>query len=270
MIKKLFGTSEKKAVVKEFGWEVKDFYIAGTGTVQYAQWLHPFEQPKVIDKATVNFYRRFLKKGDFAIDIGAHTGDTTVPIALCCGEEGKVLAFEPNPYVFKVLQQNSSLNPSATDIFAVNAAVTQEDGEFIFDYSDESFCNGGFFDKIELKDHGHLFRLKVRGINPEKYIQKNFGNYLSRLTLIKIDAEGYDKEIIKALSPIIRKHRPVIIAECNVNLTETERFDLFNIIASFDYSLSQIDDFDTNTIRQLAVKEHMLHTPHFDIIATPV
>ena len=34
--------------------------------------------------------------------IGAHIGDTTLPIALAAGKKGFVLALEPNPYVFHV------------------------------------------------------------------------------------------------------------------------------------------------------------------------
>jgi FkbM family methyltransferase len=51
----------------------------------------------------VDFYQRFLTKGAVAIDIGAHTGDTTVPMALAAGNTGLVLAFEPNQYVYKIL-----------------------------------------------------------------------------------------------------------------------------------------------------------------------
>jgi tRNA G37 N-methylase Trm5 len=35
----------------------------------------------------------------------------TIPMALAAGKEGKVVTFDPNPYVFEILKKNTSLNP---------------------------------------------------------------------------------------------------------------------------------------------------------------
>ena len=48
--------------------------------------------------------------GDAAIDIGAHTGDTALPVALAVGPQGAVFALEPNPFTYKVLIANAGLN----------------------------------------------------------------------------------------------------------------------------------------------------------------
>lgn len=93
----------------------------------------------------LDFFRQYSKSSGLAIDIGAHTGDTTVPMALAIGPKGTVLAFEPNPHVFRVLQKNSELNRSKTNIVPLCFAATDHDGEFEFNYSDASYCNGGFF-----------------------------------------------------------------------------------------------------------------------------
>ena len=96
----------RDSATKEYGYKINKFQLNKYGEVEYAQWLHPFEETKIINEATIEFYKRFIKAGDFVIDIGAHTGDTTVPIALCAAKEGSVLALEPNPYVFKILEKN--------------------------------------------------------------------------------------------------------------------------------------------------------------------
>ena len=77
----------------------------------YAQWLHPRETGKRISQESVDELRRFLSPGDVAIDIGAHTGDSTIPIALAVGKTGCVLALEPNKYVFPVLERTPSSIP---------------------------------------------------------------------------------------------------------------------------------------------------------------
>src|SRR5437899_6017398 len=99
----LFGL---KPGVKTFGFEIRTFDLRTEGRVEYAQWLHPRESEKQITQEMVDELRRFLSPGDVAIDIGAHTGDSTLPIALAVGGAGCVLALEPNKYVFPVLQKN--------------------------------------------------------------------------------------------------------------------------------------------------------------------
>ena len=42
--------------------------------------------------------------------------------------EGPVLALEPNPYVFKVLARNATLNPGKTAILPLNFAATSDTG----------------------------------------------------------------------------------------------------------------------------------------------
>jgi hypothetical protein len=74
-IKRKLEKLKQKKTFLEYGYEIKTFKIDGIGTVDYAQWLHPFEQPKVITNSNVNFYKRLAKPGAMVIDIGGHTGD---------------------------------------------------------------------------------------------------------------------------------------------------------------------------------------------------
>ncbi len=91
-----------------------------TAKSQFARWQHPGERPKVVTQQSIDALRAFLREGDVAIDIGAHTGDSTLPIALAVGARGLVLALEPNPYVFKVLEVNAALNPGKTRVIAAD------------------------------------------------------------------------------------------------------------------------------------------------------
>ena len=66
---------------KTYGFKVKSFDLPSDGTIEYAQWLHPKEQGTVIKQSAVDALRKFLSPGDVAIDIGAHSGDSTIPVA---------------------------------------------------------------------------------------------------------------------------------------------------------------------------------------------
>ena len=50
--------------------------------------------------------RRFLWTGQTIIDAGANIGYTARFFAGAVGETGKVYAFEPNPVIFPLLEQN--------------------------------------------------------------------------------------------------------------------------------------------------------------------
>ena len=173
-IKRKLEKLKQKKTFLEYGYDIKTFEIDGIGKVEYAQWKHPFEQPKVITNSNVNFYKRLAKPGAMVIDIGGHTGDTTVPMALAAGKNGLVLALEPNKYVYKILEKNASLNRNHTNIQTRCFAATQDEGEFVFNYSDASFNNGGFLSEIHNKKHHHDFTLKGAGQKPGKISQREF------------------------------------------------------------------------------------------------
>jgi FkbM family methyltransferase len=257
-----------KRTFKEYGTQLKSFETSH-GTIQYAQWLHPFEQEKFITDANIDFYQNLCKPGTFIIDIGAHTGDTTVPMAIAVGKLGTVLALEPNKYVYKILTTNAELNKEITNIVPACFAATAEDGNFTFNYSDASFCNGGFLTQIKNQKHNHQYELEISGKNLQNYLYENHNELLVDLSLIKIDAEGYDKEILKTIPDIISKYKPNIMVECYTKLNKSEREELFDLVTQFNYSAYRIENFEANAVPIKLSKPNMIDKKHFEILATP-
>ena len=258
-----------KRSLHEYGWAIKQFNVPPFGVIEYAQWLHPFDKEKHVTKEMLDFYKQFISEGDLVIDIGAHTGDTTVPMSVCAGKQGIVLALEPNKYVYKILEQNSKLNRDKANIVPLNFAATDADGHFSFNYSDASFCNGGFFDAIENQKHGHKYTLEVEGKNLENFLHANYESVLPKLRLIKVDAEGYDKEILKSILSLLKTYKPVVLSECNKYLTESERFELFHVLHDIGYKLAMTENFETIKTVPIQKQEDMLLWKHFDFVAFP-
>ncbi len=193
---------------KTYGYKLRSFELPTDGAVEYAQWMHPNETPKEITQSSVDALRKFLSPGDVAIDIGAHTGDSTIPVALAVGKQGCVLALEPNRYVFPVLRKNAELNPGKTNIVPLLFAATPEDAEMEFQYSDSGFCNGGRFEGMSKWLHGHAFRLKVQGRNLQSFVRTEYPELLPRIRYIKIDTEGYEATVVASLSELIARNKP--------------------------------------------------------------
>jgi len=266
-IRKKIQKRKLKKTFNEFKYEVKKFNLADHKTVEYAQWLHPFEKPKDVTDSKINFYRKISNTGGVIIDIGAHTGDTSVPMALAVGKEGLVIALEPNPYVFKILEKNASFNQDLTRIEAYCFAATEKDGNFTFNYSDASFCNGGFLSRIDANKHRHNYELEVKGKNLLNFLDQNYSNDLKRLDLVKVDAEGYDKEILKSISSLLEKYKPNLMVECYKRLNQEERFDLFDSMDSLGYEIYRLENFEVSGDRVKLEKQNMLDEKHFEMLA---
>jgi len=95
--------------VKEYSFEIETFDFEGQ-PLEFAVWQHPRCRGFRFDPAAVGALRAYIQPGDAAIDIGAHSGDTTLSMALAAGPTGVAFGLEPNRYVYKVLLANSGLN----------------------------------------------------------------------------------------------------------------------------------------------------------------
>jgi FkbM family methyltransferase len=266
-LKRLFRPRERVRF-QHYDYEVRNFELARDGVVQYAQWLHPYDMPKRITQAGVNAVRQFVSPGDFVIDVGAHSGDTSVPMALAAGQGGCTLALEPNPYVFKVLTANAALNREKTNIVASCCAATQADGDFVFHYSDASFCNGGFRSQLRWRIYRRKHALKIQGRNLLNMLQTEFADWLPKLSYIKVDAEGYDRAILASILPIIRERRPVIRTEVFRKLLTSERHALFDLLDGTGYDIHRYRD-DSSPLADTLKREDMIREKHFDVLAIP-
>jgi FkbM family methyltransferase len=255
----------------QWGWQINDYRLPRDGHVQYAQWLHPYmkadKAPFVVKQAEVDGLRQWISEGDFAIDIGAHCGDTTVPMALAAGRSGCVLGLEPNRYAFAVLEQNARLNPGATRIEARCFAATAEDGQFEFLYSDASFCNGGIRTR-RWNPWKKKFPLSVEGRNLLNVLCTEFAERLPRLAYVKVDAEGHDLAILKSILPVIHKRRPVVRAEVFKKLSAATRQEMYDLFAEAGYAVFRFGGGESPVGAPIA-RGDMTRTRHFDILAIP-
>lgn len=225
--------------------EVKDA-DTNYGQFIYAEWNHPLELSR--NWATYSLYQlkterwgQYILPGTIAIDIGAHSGDTTLPMALLTGSTGMVLAFEPNPYVYEILKFNQYLNRNSLNIEIVDLAIMEQEGTYEFTYSDLQCCNGGYYDLEEWKAiNPNVNVIPVKGVNLAEFLQARFGqeydSILKRVSFIKIDCEGYDKEVIKTLKPIIDVAKPALFVEWFINFNQEQSDDLFQSIHALGYS----------------------------------
>ena len=253
---------------RTYPYEVVTFDLPDEGQVSYARWRHPAESEKKIRQSTVDRLREFIRPGDVAIDVGAHTGDTTLPMAMAAGPDGAVLALEPNPFVFPVLQANARLNRDRTRIIPRMFAATPEPGRFTFEYSDPGYCNGGRHQGIGRWRHGHAFELEVRGVHLESWMERHHPELIPRLRYLKVDTEGWDYEVLVSMRGLIRERTPYIRAEVYRHLDRERRTRLFDFFADLGYGVHLMEGEEGKVGRRLARDEMDLRA-HFDVFGVP-
>jgi len=217
----------------------------------------------------VDSLRAFLEPGDVAIDIGAHTGDSSLPIALAVGTEGAVFALEPNLYAYKVLLANSALNRTKTNIFPLNIAATPEDGSFEFEYSDPGFCNGGLHAGIDSWKHAHFFKLKVTGRNVPNFLSANFPEEAKRVRYIKIDTEGFDRAVASSMRNVLVQQRPYLKTEMYKHTPESERRGYYHDLRELGYTLYKVESEEEDYRAKPLNEADVMKWSHYDVFAVP-
>ena len=275
-LKEIFYGLGLRPSVREYPYDLRHVHLGGDGDVEVAIWRHPsvvrrLESGRAVEvsQRSIDVLRAFLEPGDVAVDIGAHTGDSTLPIALAVGRSGVVFAFEPNLYAFKVLLANAGLNCTKTHIIPMNLAATPHDGTYEFQYSDAGFCNGGFHQGISPWKHGHFFKLKVTGRHLPTLLAADFPAESQRIRYVKIDTEGFDRAVAGSLRDWLVGQRPYLKTEMYKHTPREEREGYYRDLRDLGYTLYRIADDDQDYRTHALDERDLMKWSHFDVFAEP-
>jgi FkbM family methyltransferase len=152
---------------------IQDYYIRLHPTaLSLAHWCNP--NARISD---YKFITSYLKNGDVYLDVGANVGTTIIPAAKVV-KEGKAIGFEPHPKIFSYLKDNVALNNLGKTVELHNCALGHERGYINFSSERADDCNR----VVE----GVAIRVPVKLLD-------DFGAQFSKIDLIKMDVEGYEK-----------------------------------------------------------------------------
>ncbi len=275
-LKEIFYGLGLRPRTREYPYELTTFHLSTDGDIEFALWNHPSAKRRTaagkgvrLTQSMVDVIRQFLNPGDVAIDIGAHTGDSTVPIALAVGAAGTVFALEPNIFAYKILLPNAALNKKKANIIPLNFAATPTDGTFEFEYSDPGFCNGGLHQHIGRWRHAHFFKLPVIGRNIPAFLDANYAEESRRVRYIKIDTEGLDRAVASSLRDLLVRSRPYIKTEMYKYMPEEERVGYYRDLRELGYAMFKVESEETD-YRDTAIDESdLMKWSHFDVFAVP-
>lgn len=137
-----------------------------------------------------------LESGMAFIDIGANAGVFSLIAAQRTGNAGRVISFEPSPQIFNLLVNNIALN-KFNNIIPFQAAIAETSGFMGFEPGPASHTGGA-----HLAESGSQSVLILGGDELEKILSVSIS---SRQVVIKIDVEGSEMLVLKAISPLLTK-----------------------------------------------------------------
>lgn len=161
--------------------------------------------------------------GETAFDVGAHLGFFTLLLARLVGRDGEVVSVEPDPFMGPRLESNLRKN-DAGNVTVVKAAVGTVARERRFSPG----AGGGV---------GHLAQdgeIQVAGTTLDE-LAESFGPP----TLVKVDVEGGEIEVLEGGSGLLANHKTVFVVEVHDEQVQSKAQKL---LAEFDYDITMIED----------------------------
>jgi FkbM family methyltransferase len=191
-------------------------------------WRHHKEYAfGVYEPAVVNAIQHIVKLGWVCADVGAHLGYITLLLAKSVGPTGKVVAFEPFPNNFQVLQSNIALNGYKNVVLENKAVMDQSGWVSLKPYGD---------DPLPYSTFAHSGSGGCAAVSLDDY----WGNRTDRLNFVKIDVEGAEAAVLKGMERIMCRDRPILLVELHAFDQWGENHPALQIIRDFNYAVSYL------------------------------
>lgn len=215
-------------------------------TCTWYDFEHPLHRMPPIEKVFSYYWNDYhygiwIQPGMTCIDIGAHIGDTALPMMVA--SRATVLAVEPNPHMLPFLQKNCEANQEFGRFVIATEAVSDEYSEnLVFGDHNNAMINGGILDESWDAGTASIVKgmtgntLTITGMPFMDICQKYLTNEeIDRIGFIKIDTEGHDIAIIQNMRDFLIKQKPVLLTEWFFGYSESDSKKLFAVIAEAGY-----------------------------------
>ena len=168
-----------------------------------------------------------IRSGDIVCDIGANKGSFIYWLSSWV-RHGRVVAFEPQPELAHAL----------TDVCkAIQLHNVKVEAKAVYSHSGDrdlylpiGHQPGASLHRKAVEAEGFA-TLSVPMVSLDDYFAEN-----DKVTLLKIDVEGAELEVLKGAARILRQHAPLLVFECeNRHLGPRNVQDIFSYLGEFGY-----------------------------------
>lgn len=199
----------------------------------------------------------YAKEGDTVLDIGGNIGQTALFMAKKTAPGGVVVSFEPFPETYKRFQTNLKLNPGIQNLLIENIALgnSHEKLKMLAENTGNSGQNRILNEHSAAND---VIEVEVMPLS--SYLESK---PLAKIDLIKIDVEGFEYNVLKGASEVLRKYRPLLyieLSEKNLNQQGSSANQVVNLLNELSYNVTDVAS--GNTVKDMT-------SGHTDVICFP-
>lgn len=190
------------------------------------------------ERMSVKIWKRLASRSSVTFDIGAYTGIYSL-CAASSNRKGKIYSFEAIDMIYSRLLINKLVNKFG-GLNVYNMAVSDSCGSIEFNvYAGDAVLSTG----------SSLIERKAGGSGREVYVRKKVNattiddftreQKLSKVDLMKMDAEGAEHLIFHGGAETILKYKPDILCEV---LSGSQNEDIEKTLKGMGYNFFKIDD----------------------------
>lgn len=200
------------------------------------KWRH-LQTVKTIDERDepeLAVVRRLVQQGDLVCDVGANIGVYSVQLNKAVGDSGRILAFEPVPITFDVLNHNIK-SLGLRNIATYNLAVSDSSGTVQMEIPEYSAGGKNYYQAhIATNPTASTAGVSIRS---EKLDLLLAGERSP--SFIKIDVEGAELSVIRGAENTISSHRPAMMIEIasDIHKSGTDGHEIYEIMSKLGYSV---------------------------------
>jgi len=225
---------------------------------------HHFFTGDYRDIANGMLIEKLLSQGDTYVDIGANNGIFSLWASRVVGSAGRVISFEPNPSVFKILSFMTIINKTS-NITLHNVGLSDEPAILTLHGADE---HTGTFSFRPMPEATVNIDVPVERGDAVLTDLPDTGRIL-----IKIDTEGWEHHVLAGLGQLV--HLPnvdlsVEITDAWLRFTGTTAADLFEQMEAAGFDAYHIETVGRSANRslQLTKIDKPLHYAQYDVLFT--
>ncbi len=188
------------------------------------------------------------------IDVGANVGSTALPVAVK-ERNLEVHAFEPNPKIFEILNVNKLQN-NCDNLFLHNYAVGLKEEKLQLFITQKEKANFGTSSLQNNNDIIDSKSIQVDVIKLDDFFEKK----KKMISLLKIDVQGFEWQVIQGAKNIIIKEKPTIIFEHDDQyLSEPTKVkkELEKFFEEHRYNVFEIDVYDFRKLKMIDWKKNI-------------
>lgn len=220
----------------------------------YQDWLVYFNLDLDSSSQVLNY---IPKDAELILDVGGNIGQTAMLMATNFSN-AKVISFEPFPNTLNRFKNNLSLNSNITNVSIHGVGLGAENK--LLKMVVECPTNSGG-NRLTGSAETDEYVTEVDVVTLDGFVNDLKS---TKIDFVKIDVEGFEYEVLKGASDVLKKFMPRLFIEidhCHLERSNAKAADIFQFLKSHSYKV-----FNSDTLEELDNVAKFNHLKHFDII----